>query len=642
MTSRHLRLPALAGFLAALAIALLSMLLAERLTPVREALFDTALEAGRSAFSPAPRGRIIVVDIDRESLIERGAWPWPRGDMAGLMDAIFKQGAQAVALDIVFAGPDQRSPGSVARRLARETGNSALGEIAATLPDGDVALASALQNRPTVIAALLDPQGEALSETAPVLLRDAADLSEIWQSRGAQRPPRELAEVSAGMGIASLPGDADGVIRRVPMLVKVGSRTAPGLAAEAVRVAADASGYLATGPGLTLIAGDAEVKLSPGGMLRLLPGAAGPPIVRIRAADLIAGRVEASVLKGAIVFVGASAPELGGLRPSLFGPLTPSVDLHARAAWQITAGISPIRLSWSTAVEILAAMICAGAAIWLTLAMRPAKALGAIVLLTGAILMATCLLAAKDTLVDLIPSVAALAGAFVATSGGAYAQTRRREAVLRRRFEQHLAPGVVERIVAAPDGLKLAGERRCITALFTDIEGFSTTANRVSPEQLILVLDSYFEGVASIIIRHGGMIDKFVGDAVHAFFNMPFDMEAHADHAVACAMDIARWSQTHRHEGLAGQIGLGRTRIGIETGDAVVGDIGLATKLDYTAHGNAVNVAARLEALNKTFGTTICIGPGTAAACIRSRLRPLGATDVRGVGTLEVYTVAEP
>ncbi|MGL5361858.1 MAG: CHASE2 domain-containing protein, partial [Bosea sp. (in: a-proteobacteria)] len=354
-----MRLPALAGFLAALAIALLFTLAAERLTPLREAVFDRALEIGRSAFSPAPQGQIIVVDIDRESLSERGAWPWPRGDIAKLVDAILKQGAQAVALDIVFAGPDQRSPGSVARRLARETGVDALGEIAATLPDGDLLLATALRDRPAVIAALLDPQGDALSEAAPVLVRDGTDLSGIWQSSGMQLPPRELAEATTGLGVASLPGDADGMIRRVPMLVRVGTRTAPGLAAEAVRVAAEASGYLATGPGLTLIAGDAEVQLPPSGMLRLLPASAAPTVMRFRAGDLIADRVDASALKGAIVFVGASAPELGGLRPSLLGPLTPSVDLHARAAWQIAAGISPMRLSWPATFELLAAMLAA-------------------------------------------------------------------------------------------------------------------------------------------------------------------------------------------------------------------------------------------------------------------------------------------
>lgn len=639
MTSSRIRIPALAGLLAAFVIALLFTLSTERLTTLREAVFDRMLEVGRSLFSAKPGGRTIVVDIDRASLSEIGAWPWPRGDLAKLLDTILKQGAGAVALDIVFAGSDQRSPGSVARRLARQTGVAELDAIAATLPDGDLLLASALRGHPTVIASLLDPQGARLNDAPPVLVRAAAELGGIWESMGVQLPLPELSEAAAGLGVSSMPGDSDGIIRRIPLVVRVGARIAPGLAVEAVRIAAEASGYLVTGPGLTLAAGDSEVSLPPNGMLRLLPTAAAPAPLRLSAVDIMAGRVDGAALKGAIVFVGASAPELGGLRPSLLGPLTPSVDLHARTAWQIMAGVSPMRVPWPVTLEFLVAMIFAATAVWLTLSMRPARAFVTVLILAGIILVAACLLAASDMLIDPMPPVAALSGAFVATSGGTYAETRRREVMLRRRFEQHLAPGVVERIVAAPGGLKLAGERRCITALFTDIEGFSSTAATVTPEHLIFVLDGYFEGVASIIIRHGGMIDKFVGDAVHAFFNMPFDMDTHADRAVACAVEIARWTQTHQKDGLARQVGLGRTRIGIETGDAIVGDVGFSTKLDYTAHGTAVNVAARLEALNKDFGTTICIGPGTAAACVRSQLRSLGLADVRGVGQLEVYTV---
>jgi adenylate cyclase len=635
------RVPALVGLLAGMAIAILFTLSTERMTTLREAVFDRMMEAGRSVFLSRPEGQIIVVDIDRKSLAEIGAWPWPRGEMAKLLDAILGQGAAAVALDIVFTGADQRSPGSVARRLAGETGVAELDRIAAALPDGDLLLAASLRNHPTILASLLDPRGAALNEAVPVLVRDAAELGEIWESAGAQLPIPELSRAASGLGVSSLPGDADGIIRRVPLVVRVGARIAPGLAAEAVRLATEASGYLATGPALMLTVGNAEVALPPNGMLRLLPPAVAPMSLRISAADLTMGRADGKALKDAIVFVGASAPELGGLRPSLLGPLTPSVDLHARAAWQVTAGISPLRIPWPATTEFLAAIAFAAVAVWLTLSLRPTKAFLAVLMVAGLILVAACLLAAGDRLMDPVPQLAALAGAFVATSGGAYAETRRREAKLRSRFEQHLAPGVVERIVAAPDVLKLAGERRCITALFTDIEGFSTTATAVTPEQLIFVLDSYFEGVASIIIRHGGMIDKFVGDAVHAFFNMPFDMDLHADQAVACACEIAHWTQAHRQEGLAGQIGLGRTRIGIETGDAVVGDVGFSTKLDYTAHGTAVNVAARLEALNKEYGTEICIGPGTAAACVQSRLRPLGMADVRGVGTLEVYTVQD-
>ncbi len=618
---------------------MLFSLLADRMTTLREAGFDRLMAIGRSALSARPEGAIIVVDIDRESLAERGSWPWPRGETAKLLDVVFKEGASAVALDIVFSRPDQRSPGSVARRLTRETGIAAFSEIAAALPDGDFLLSAALQNHPVIMASVLDPSGTPLGTTPPLLVRGAVKLGGAWESAGVQLPLPEFTRAAAGVGVASLQGDQDGRIRRVPLLVRVGDKTAPSLAAEAVRVAGEASGYFLTGPGLTLTVGNAEVELPTTGMLRLLPASATPATLRIMAADILSGRANGAAFKGATVFIGSSAPELGGLRPSLIGPLTPSVELHARAAWQIAAGISPLRLPFATAVELCCSMVIAAFMVWLTLRMRPAGAALAALAVAGIILVSACALAARDVLIDPMPQLAVLAAAFLGTSGGAYAETRRREATLRRRFEQHLAPGVVERIAAAPEGLKLAGEWRCITALFTDIEGFSTTAANVTPEQLILVLDGYFEGVASIIIRHGGMIDKFVGDAVHAFFNMPFDMRMHADHAISCAVEIARWTEQHRQEGLAAEIALGRTRIGIETGDAIVGDVGFSTKLDYTAHGTAVNVAARLEALNKDFGTAICVGPGTAAACVNSNLRPLGKADVRGIGTLDVYTV---
>jgi adenylate cyclase len=147
--------------------------------------------------------------------------------------------------------------------------------------------------------------------------------------------------------------------------------------------------------------------------------------------------------------------------------------------------------------------------------------------------------------------------------------------------------------------------------------------------------------VTRIIVAHGGMIDKFVGDAVHALFNVPFDLDAHPQRAVDCAVALKAWTEKYRHVGLAGSIGLGRTRIGVETGEAIVGDVGLGTKVDYTAHGDAVNTAARLEALNKEFGSSICVGPAAAARCTPGSLRPLGTVEIRGIGQAEVFTPVE-
>ena len=244
--------------------------------------------------------------------------------------------------------------------------------------------------------------------------------------------------------------------------------------------------------------------------------------------------------------------------------------------------------------------------------------------------------AATDLILDPItPAVTALFGGLVA-SVMAFATTRARAAAIQRRFEQHLAPAIVARIAARPELLRIDGERREVTALFTDLEGFSETADRLDPRELVSLLDAYFEGITAIVVRHGGMVDKFVGDAVHAIFNAPLDLDDHARRAVLCAFEIAAFSETFR-TGRGAEAGVGRTRIGIETGIVVVGDVGAGHKLDYTAHGKPMNLAARLEAENKLLGTTILVGPG-ARACIEGiAFRAHGAREIRGHSLVEIY-----
>jgi adenylate cyclase len=209
---------------------------------------------------------------------------------------------------------------------------------------------------------------------------------------------------------------------------------------------------------------------------------------------------------------------------------------------------------------------------------------------------------------------------------------------VRRRFEQHLAPAVVDRIVRDPAALKLSGERREVTALFTDVEGFTAMTQRADPQQLVSLLDEYFEGVAAIVVAHGGMIDKIVGDAVHALFNAPLDLDQHPRRAIDCAVAIRAWAGAFRRRPAAAALSLGRTRVGVETGLAIVGDVGISAKLDYTAHGDAVNLTARLEAANKDLGSTICVGPTAAARYDDALLRPLGVIAVRGRdGPLAVF-----
>jgi class 3 adenylate cyclase len=253
---------------------------------------------------------------------------------------------------------------------------------------------------------------------------------------------------------------------------------------------------------------------------------------------------------------------------------------------------------------------------------------------TAVLLTLGCTLAVVSIFTDglIAPPIVTLAGTtlFLLATLICLAAASHREAWLRSRFEQHLAPAVVRRILETPGIAKLSGERREVTALFTDVEGFTATMHRADPAILVNALDNYFEGMATIIIDHGGIIDKIVGDAVHALFNAPNDLEDHPRKAVDCAIAMRSWSEAFCHRPEVANIGFGRTRIGLETGPAIVGDVGIRTRLDYTAHGDAVNVAARLEAANKQLGSSICVGPIAASRCSDVLLRPLGWIVVRG------------
>jgi adenylate cyclase len=358
----------------------------------------------------------------------------------------------------------------------------------------------------------------------------------------------------------------------------------------------------------------------------------------ISAADILDGRAREG-LSGLIVLVGTSAPEAGGLRIGHSGALVPSVALHAQAVTQLLSGLAPRRPAFATLLE---AVVCAAvAAIGLLAAARlPPGPAGLIAIGTSVawLIMVCAALAVGTILLDPLSVPLAGLGSYGIVALLAAAQTRRREDALRRRFEQHLAPEIVRRIVANPDLLRLAGEQREVTALFTDVEGFTAMTERAAPDRLIAALDRYFETLCAIVVRHGGMVEKIVGDGLHALFNAPLDLPDHASRALACAEEIAAFGRSFSKQPDIAEIGFGRTRVGLETGIVVVGDVGGGGRLDYTAHGNAMNTAARLEAANKDLGTTICIGGRAARQIGAEKLRPLGSLNVRGrAEPLDIY-----
>jgi adenylate cyclase len=212
---------------------------------------------------------------------------------------------------------------------------------------------------------------------------------------------------------------------------------------------------------------------------------------------------------------------------------------------------------------------------------------------------------------------------------GYFTEARQKRQV-RKAFSSYMAPALVDQLVANPDKLSLNGESREMTFLFSDIEGFTSFTERASPELLVSVLNEYLDAMCRAVMDHGGTIDKIVGDAVVGIFNAPLDQPDHAEQAVKCALAMDRISKEFIAKMNARGMEFGATRIGINTGRAIVGNFGGSGRFDYTAHGDSINTAARMEGVNKHLGTEICISGTTVAQCPKHFFRPIGALILKG------------
>jgi adenylate cyclase len=267
------RAPLAGAVMAGFAAATTAVLPGSFTRAMHERTLDTLLAlAAPSHAPPSPETSVVVVDIDRRSLAAIGPWPWPRRRIAALVTAVSRSGARAIAIDILFAGADAKSPATLARRLGADTARPDIVAWADELEDGDRLLAEALGGAPVSLGFVLDPNGTDGIPGPPFLTRGTVALPEIWRAPGATAPFATLLQNAAGLGALALAGDEDGLVRRVPLLVGVAGRVHPGLAAEAVRLAQRASAYRIDGDAATIAFGGEAVPLPPDGMLRLLPG----------------------------------------------------------------------------------------------------------------------------------------------------------------------------------------------------------------------------------------------------------------------------------------------------------------------------------------------------------------------------------
>lgn len=576
--------------------------------------------------------RIVIADIDEKSLKEIGRWPWPRDQMATLTDNLFQQyGVAALGFDVIFAEPDQSSGLPVLEQLARgalaDDGGfrAALERVRGQL-DFDARLAAALTGGPTVLGYYFGFDARqnivgVLPDPMPGCDQAQHHRLRPLQASGYNGNLAQLQAQTAHAGFFNAYQDFDGVIRRMPMLIAYDGRCYASLSLGLLRAGMGIGALQLRPPqGMrpaTLVADAVSVPLDGRGMA-LVPYRRTGSFAYVSAADIIAGRVPAALLEGRIVLVGSTAPGLLDLRVTPMAKGFPGVEIHAN----LLAGMLDGNVKWEPARQrllnvlavLLPGLLLAALLPWLT----PLWAAG-VTLAWVAGLMAVDLYAWQALDLSLAPAVpvATVVALFVLNMAWGFFVEARSKAQITRLFGQYVPPELVDEMAKDPARYSLRGESRVMSVLFSDIVGFTSISERLDAAELAQMLNVYLSAMTRVIQDGRGTIDKYIGDAIMAFWGAPTDQPDHARRALLAARDMEQTLLKFREElGPDGEhFDVG---IGINSGEAVVGFIGSPEhRQDYTVIGDTVNTASRIEGATKgrarilvSEATRNAVGPG--------------------------------
>ena len=581
-----------------------------------------ALDSQFDLRGPLPASApIVIVTIDDDSFdaLDR-AWPWARAEHARFLDIVSRGKPLAVGFDILFAEESARGP------------------------KDDAALGAALARAATVVlAAAYTPTLEAgftkLDFNPPI-----KDLRAFTADCAAPAPPRPGAKPAAsrlpcGFGFANFDNDIDAFVRRAALVRHVRPPRSPGAAESPPETELPAFSLL--------VLEQAERR----GLLPAAPLPAGDFIVNYRGPGrtfpsvsyhrVLTGEVPPEAFANQIVLVGATTPTLHDLFPTPFAPLgdMPGVEIHANVIETLLLGIpiSPVRRG---VVEALT--VAAGAfAVLVVRTLRPTLAFGAVAGALVAYLAVTHLVFRYGRAwMGVVTVPLALGLGYTGAAVRNFVSEQREK----RRLSRFFSPSVVREIVRGQDGGEaLESSRRRLTVLFSDIRGFTSMSERIPPEDVVTFLREYLTEMTDAVFKHGGTVDKYIGDAIMALYNVPFEAPDHAAQAVRTALEFQR-----RLEGLARRYEprLGaplRCGVGIHTGDAVVGTLGSTQRLEYTAIGDTVNLGSRLEGVTKDFDVPIVLSEATWTEVKDVfATRYLGEVTVKGKEVpVRIYTVID-
>jgi adenylate cyclase len=622
------------------------------LADMRALVFDQYQRVQPREYQPAP---VRIIDIDNESLTRVGQWPWPRSLIAQLVQKLREQGAAVIAMDIVFSEPDRTAPSRVFSGWGLAPDDTLSEELALRVTDPDEALAEELKQGNVVLGFVLtdDARGEPVKRKGGFANAGVNPRDNVRDFAGIIAALPILQSAAAGNGAINPAPDRDAVVRRVPMILKVGKDLYPSLVAEALRVGVGTSTYIVkssgaqghkwlgweflgmkrTGVGEIGI-GPLHIATDPEAMMSLYD--TGHRQERfIPAWKILAG--EPFDLSGMVVFVGTSAPGLLDLRSTPNASAIPGVEIHAQIVEQIMLNDLIERPLWANLVEFLILLVFGGAMVVLLPKLGPTGCaiLGGISVIVVAGFGWWAFLHLGWLIDPAYPSAGALA---VFTTGVLLSFWRSdvQRKLIRSTFSHYLAPAMVRRLEADPSLVKLGGEVRNLTIMFCDIRDFTTISERMEATALTALLNDFLTPMSEAVMENGGTIDKYIGDSIMAFWNAPLDEPDHAKLACRATLEmrqrlaILNKTLAERAQAAGESFSPIMIGIGLNSGDALVGNLGARDRVNYSVIGDNVNLASRIEGVSKGFGLDILIGEQTRNAAPEFAAIPIGDIFVKG------------
>jgi adenylate cyclase len=570
---------------------------------------------------------VTIIDIDEKSLAKLGQWPWPRTRIADLIINLTALGAAVIGFDIVFAEPDRLNP-DVAADTIRYLDEVTRSKLRA-LPSNDQIFADAMRRSRVVLGqsglpSVISEFDKTLPLTGVAMLGDEPQRF-MLDFPGLLRNVNVLEQAAAGRGLISIKTERDGIVRRVPMLMQAQGATMPSLSFEILRVAT-ATGTILTKSekaGIKSVAvRGLELPTDHNGQL-WVHFARRDPSIYISAVDVLEGRVAPEMIARKLVLVGTSAVGLLDIKTTPVDPVMPGVEIHAQVLESALTRAVLSQPDYGIVIEFCAAMALG------ILVIAFAPLFGPVTLVVVGGMFATLLAgtswyfyAQHRLLIDFTYPLLSTTAIYLTLIFSSFVREQAQRRQIRSAFGQYLSPALVEQLAHSPEKLVLGGEEREMTIMFSDVRGFTSISEsyKHDPQGLTTLMNRFLTPLTNAILARKGTVDKYMGDAIMAFWNAPLDDKEHQLNACQAALDmLERIDQLNMQRELEAKEG-GHVYIplnvgvGLNTGVCVVGNMGSDLRFDYSVLGDSVNLASRLEGQSREYGFPIIVGSKTALA----------------------------